>query len=121
MADRMLTDAPLAVGRTAEVFAWGDGQVLKLFRAGWYADAGAHEAEIARVISAAGVPSPRVDEVVEVDGRSGVVYERVVGPSLLDGLLARPWTLAQMARVLGEVHARVHQRAVDGLPLLHGV
>jgi len=40
--------APIAEGRTAEVFAWGDNQVLKLFRPGRGADAAALEAERAR-------------------------------------------------------------------------
>lgn len=30
----MQPNIPLACGRMAEVFAWGDGRVLKLFRPG---------------------------------------------------------------------------------------
>ncbi len=31
----MTLGKPIALGRTAEVYAWADGQVLKLFRPGW--------------------------------------------------------------------------------------
>jgi aminoglycoside phosphotransferase (APT) family kinase protein len=111
-------DAPLAAGRTAEVFAWGEGRVLKLFRPGWGPDVATHEAEVARAIYAAGVPSPRADEIADVAGRAGVVYERITGPSMLAELMARPWRLAALARTLGEVHAAIHAHAVPGLPRL---
>jgi aminoglycoside phosphotransferase (APT) family kinase protein len=111
-------DTPLATGRTAEVFAWGEGRVLKLFRPGWGPDAAAREVELARAIYAAGVPSPRADEIAEVAGRAGVIYERIIGPSMLAELVAHPWRLAALARTLGEVHAAIHAHAFPGLPRL---
>ena len=42
MADHQLHKGPrLAEGRTAELFAWGDDQVLKLFRNNWLDGGGA--------------------------------------------------------------------------------
>lgn len=117
----MQTHTPLAAGRTAEVFAWDDGRVLKLFRPGWSVDVASHEAEVARTMYAAGVPVPRIDELAEVDGRAGIVYERITGPSLLNVLSARPWRLPAVARTLGEVHAEVHRHTVPSLPRLHEV
>lgn len=116
----MALDPPIATGRTAEVFAWGKTgtQALKLFRPGWSMDAARHEAEIARAIYAAGVAVPRVYEVVEVDGRAGVVYERIAGPSLLDMLAAPPWPLWRVARLLAETQASIHERTVAEMPPL---
>lgn len=58
----------IAEGRTAEVFAWGDNQVLKLFRS-WCPRAWAEqEAHITRVVQHTGVPAPAVGGLVEVDG-----------------------------------------------------
>jgi aminoglycoside phosphotransferase (APT) family kinase protein len=108
--------APLAVGRTAEVFAWDDGRVLKLFRPGWGKDIATHEAEVARAIYESGAPAPRVDELAEVDGRAGVVYERIAGPSLLGVLSARLSRLPWVARTLAEAHAAIHLRTMAGLP-----
>jgi aminoglycoside phosphotransferase (APT) family kinase protein len=110
--------APLAVGRTAEVFAWGDGRVLKLFRPGWRMEVAGHELAVAHAIYDAGVPSPRPDEAIEVAGRAGVVYERISGPSLLAMLLARPWRWARDARTLGETHAAIHAAPPPDLPPL---
>jgi uncharacterized protein (TIGR02172 family) len=108
--------APLAQGRTAEVFAWDDGHVLKLFRPGWGADVTRHEAELARAIYASGAPAPQVGEVVEVGERAGIIYERISGPSLLRDLVDHPIHLRRIMRTLAEAHADLHQRAVADLP-----
>jgi aminoglycoside phosphotransferase (APT) family kinase protein len=107
------------VGRTAEVFAWDDGRILKLFRPDWGLEVARHEAEIAGLAYAAGAPAPRVDEVVTVEGRAGVVYERLMGSSLLHELSARPWRLRKVAYLLAETHARLHRLTVASLPPLH--
>ncbi len=109
---------PVAVGRTAEIFAWGEGRVLKLFRPGWGLEVARHELAVARAIHAAGVPSPRPDAVIEAAGRAGIVYERISGPSLLAVLLARPWRWGAGARTLGETHAVIHAARAPDLPLL---
>ena len=113
--------APIAEGRTAEVFAWGDGHVLKLFRTDWGMDAAEHEATLAQVIYDAGAPSAQVFGAIEVAGRAGVVYERIVGPSLLGELRAHPLRLPFVAGTLAEVHAAMHARTVEGLHSLRDV
>src|SRR5262245_57740981 len=94
--------APLAEGRTAEVFAWGDACVLKLFRPGWGMESARHEAELAHAIHDSGAPAPQVVEVVEVGARAGVIYERINGPSLLEELISHPGRLRSVARTLAE-------------------
>lgn len=42
-----------------------------------------YEARVARAIHAAGVASPAAGDIVEVDGRRGLIYERLEGPSML--------------------------------------
>jgi Ser/Thr protein kinase RdoA (MazF antagonist) len=112
----MTLGAPLAAGRTAEVYAWGDGRVLKLFRPEWGMENATRELAAARAIHAAGVPCPRADEAVEVAGRAGILYERIEGPSLLSLLLARPWRLGAGGRLLGEAHAAIHEVRVPEMP-----
>ena len=112
-------DAPrilLANGRTAEVYALNDREVLKLFRDGWGADHAAFEAGLAHIVHAAGVPAPAVIDCVTIDGRAGIVYERLYGPSLLDWLGNKPWRLWSVGRLLAEAHASVHARTAVDLP-----
>lgn len=113
--------APIATGRTAEVFAWGEGRVLKLFREDWGMETAAHEADLARVIYDAGAPAPQVFGATEVAGRAGVIYERIAGSSLLGELSAHPLRLPYVARTLAEAHAAMHARTVPGLPPLREV
>ncbi len=53
----MTLGKPIALGRTAEVYPWADGQVLKLFRPRWGKQAAEFEARIARAVYAAGLPA----------------------------------------------------------------
>ena len=76
-------------GRCAEVFAWEDGRVLKLFHESMSGMA-ERELEATRIAHEAGLPVPAPDGIVEVDHRSGIVLERVDGPSLEEWMLSRP-------------------------------
>lgn len=107
---------PLALGRTAEIYAWGEGRVLKLFY-DWVSPGSArYEADQARRVLATGQPAPAVWESVEIGGRTGLVYDRVDGETLLRRMLARPWRFAQAARLLAALHAEMHSRPGEGLP-----
>jgi aminoglycoside phosphotransferase (APT) family kinase protein len=55
------------------------------------------------------LPVPKVYERVKLNGREGVVYERIEGPSLLNDLASKPWKVVKYARLLADLHARVHE------------
>ncbi len=71
--------APIARGRTAELYDWDAGHVLKLYYAWCPPRWVEHEAHVARVIGEAGIPAPAAGEVLELDGRCGIIYERIAG------------------------------------------
>ena len=95
-------------GREAEIHAWGEDRVLKLFHPSASRIRVEVEAQAARVADEAGVPTPAVGEIVEVDGRYGVVFERIEGPSMMAGLATRPWQLRRVARQSAELQAAIH-------------
>ena len=107
--------APIAEGRTAEIYEWDDGQVLKLYHdwcpPHWVED----ESKVARAIHEAGIPSPAVGEILEVNHRRGLVYERVTGRSMLQEITTRPWTFRKHARLLAELHTQINQLSISGL------
>lgn len=114
----------LAEGRTAEVFAWQDGWVLKLYRRG-FENLAANEAAVARKVSevcASGpgepLPVPEVGESVQIDGRPGILYTRLDGPNLWDWARRRPWRIPAAARLTAEMQAGLHVRPAPGLPSL---
>ncbi|MBN1963900.1 MAG: phosphotransferase [Anaerolineae bacterium] len=110
-------------GRMAEVYAWGDDRVLKLFEA--WVDPGevALEAERGRLIHTTGLPVPAVYDQVECAGRLGIVYERVDGPSMLDALSRRPWQTHRLAHQMAALHTGLHTdlhgKQVSNLPAIH--
>ena len=106
-------------GRLAEVFAWGDTQVLKLFAAERDIAAIKAEARVSQVVHESGIPTPGTHGVVEVEGRHGIVYDRVFGTSMVGQLTAKPWKLFAFGDKLAELHASVHEFRCEQLPSQH--
>lgn len=109
-------------GQMAEVFSWDDGsggsaRVLKLFKAGVQRGAAERELTNARVAFAAGLAAPQpFGDIVEQDGRFGIVYQRIDGSTLLEEILSQPKSIAHYAGILAELHYALHQKMVSGLP-----
>jgi uncharacterized protein (TIGR02172 family) len=99
---------PIALGRTAEVYGWENNQVLKLFYDWMPTQAIEYEAQIARAVHAAGLPVPTVGEIVEIDSRLALVYERVDGLPMDQVLAKRPWKFFSFTRLLAQLHADMH-------------
>lgn len=102
-------------GRTADVFAWEEDRVVKLFHTD-FAEYAPREMLATQAVYDAGVPVPAVEGSVEVEGRRGIVFERVEGRSMLETIASRPWELVRMARLLAELHAEMHACQAAGLP-----
>lgn len=108
--------ALIATGRTAEVYTWGEGQVLKLGYDWVGRETLESEARLTQAAHEAGLPAPAVGEVVEVKGRCGLVFGRVEGASMLDVLQKRPWQMRRYAVMLAELHAQMHERQAPEMP-----
>jgi aminoglycoside phosphotransferase (APT) family kinase protein len=98
----------LGEGREAEIFAWEEGSVLRLLRPALASQSVEREAAAMNAAASCGADVPRVIEVVSVDGRPGLVMERVQGPDLLTLLGRRPWKILWVARITAGEHARLN-------------
>jgi aminoglycoside phosphotransferase (APT) family kinase protein len=106
-------------GFCADVYAWGAECVLKLFHDPGACDRADREFAATRAVHSAGLPVPAAYERVEVEGRPGIVFERVRGVSLLGHTQKRPWNLFAAIRLAAELHAGLHRcTAPPGLPSL---
>ena len=94
----------IAAGRASEILDLGDGSVLRRFKAGGSPE---REALVMRHALAAGYPVPRVLEVQP----DALVLERIEGPTMLQVLFRRPWTLGRQAAMLAALHVRLHEIA----------
>ncbi len=109
---------PFARGRTADVYAWGEHEILKLFNPGIPDPVVQHEIEMARRVSATNLPTPKFIGEVEIEDRRGIVFERVDGTSMLQLITAKPWLVWKFAREFAELHTQIHQHDGEGLPLV---
>ncbi len=107
---------PIAAGRTAEIYPWEPGSILKLYREWAPSDWVDYEARIARQVHQAGMPSPEAGEIIEINGRRGLIYERLDGPSMLQIMSANPLKLLAFARMLAELQVQMHSLSLPGLP-----
>lgn len=102
-------------GRTAEVLAWTPGYVLKLYYSWWPIAKIEYEAQIGRAVHAAGIPAPQVGDLVEVEGRHGLLYERISGQSIEDILRTQPDRHEELALSLAQLHASLHAKSAGEL------
>jgi aminoglycoside phosphotransferase (APT) family kinase protein len=98
----------LAEGREAEVLLRPDGQVLKLWRQPGDGPKAEREHAVCRLLSPL---APTVHTLVEIDGRPGLIMDRIEGDSLLTQLQRRPHQLFRAARVLARVHVELNSFA----------
>ncbi|MCC7261382.1 MAG: phosphotransferase [Candidatus Latescibacteria bacterium] len=107
----------LAAGRTAEIHAWGEGQVLKLCHPWVWAGDAESERRKTAIAVALGLPVPAVGEIVQLGERTGLVFARVEGESMMARLEREPGYFEAAARQLAQLHLALHERtAPDSLP-----
>ncbi|MBI2912955.1 MAG: aminoglycoside phosphotransferase family protein [Chloroflexi bacterium] len=110
----------IAEGREAEMFAWGEGTILRLLRNPGAALQNQWQAAAMEAARSRGVRVPAVHDVTAVNGRPGIVMERIEGTDLLTLIGRRPWLLLRAARISGELHAQLHEaQAPSGIPPLN--
>ena len=106
----------IARGRTAEIFEWKDSQILKVYLEGFPSANVGREAQTSMAVHKAGLPVPAMEGIVEVDGRLGIVFERIEGPSMLAVLISKPWQIFRLARMLAELLTQMHSCEIPELP-----
>lgn len=94
----------VASGRTSEVFAYGDGSVVKVPRPGVPPQWSEYEARFTEAVRSRGVPAAEVRGLVDVDGRSSIVFERLDGLSMWQRMLDAPADIPALTRELGDIH-----------------
>ncbi len=104
----MKLNKPIALGVTAEIYAWKADHVLKLYHNWVSPDYISNEARITRIAKSSGLPVPNVDELIEINGRHGLIFERIEGRTIWDYIDKRPLSFFWSAQVLAELQVEVH-------------
>ena len=110
------TRRKIAEGREAEIFAWGEDAVLRLLRNPNALPQIEWEAAAMRAAAGAGVRVPAVIEVTTVDGRPGLVMERIDGIDMLAVVGKKPWQVLSVGAHTGRIQAELHDvKAPSGM------
>jgi Ser/Thr protein kinase RdoA (MazF antagonist) len=106
----------LAVGRMAEVFIIDDERVVKLDRQEWNG-VSAFESDALALIAETGLPVARSHGVLTIDGRCGVLLDRLYGRSLLQVVIETPAAdVDPLAEQFASLQAMINASVVEGLP-----
>lgn len=108
----------IAESEESEIYDWEPNQVVKLYRNAKEAPRLEYEAKIARMLKGTGLPFPEVKGLVEIDGRRGIVFEYIQGPTLKKFVSSSPWALIQSAQEFADLHAEIHKHILPDLPPL---
>ena len=111
--DNISLNQAIAHGRTADVYDWDEGHVLKLFHNWFSLEDIQYELRIARAVHASGVKTPAVKELVQIDGRNALIYERADGDSMTAVFQRKPWMVISLSRILARLHADMHACAFN--------
>lgn len=103
-------------GMTAEVFEWERDKVLKLYFNKFGEEWLKYEAGVGKSIHAAGIPSPAVYEIVSIDERKGIVFQRITGSPLIKHIKTEPWNIIYYAKQLAILQHKIHQFSANDLP-----
>jgi len=109
----------IAEGLSAEVYAYGADHVLKLYHSWWPLEKIRYEKQVCQAVYEAGIASPDVGELIEVEGRHGLIYEWIDGPSIESILITEPARADELARLFAHLHVSLHRSltpAATGLP-----
>lgn len=103
-------------GRSAEVFADTSGQVLKLYKAKWGRSLAEKEFIAASFAHSHGLRVPAPLGIIEREGRSGVLFERIDGKTVLEHFKGSPIGLLGAMRQLAHIQNGIHKIVNPPLP-----
>lgn len=106
----------IAEGATAEIFAWDEDSILKLYYEETPPGEAEQEAIRASIAYDAGLNTPVVIDTSTVEDRQEVISEKVHGITMLEAILANPQKLVPYVRILAELQSNMHMRTACKLP-----
>ncbi|WP_226530623.1 aminoglycoside phosphotransferase family protein [Metabacillus niabensis] len=104
----------LGVGNTASVYEWGKSEVIKIFhdfKSAMYEVT--KEAQNAKIINKLNVRAPRFSKIMEYEGKTCLIYEKVEGPTMLNYIEPTRFSVSYNAKLLAQIHFEIHQVKID--------
>lgn len=97
-------------GASADVWAIDELRVLKLFRSDVNDVPVALEYAAGAWAADQALPVPRPLARVALEGRAGIIFERMQGADMLSIITRAPWRMWALIRQLADLHGKVHRQ-----------
>lgn len=93
-------------GNTAEVMEWADGKVCKLFYEGYPYKFIQHEYSNAKLMEKMNLPVPTVYGIENIKNRTGIIYSRLYGSSMLETMLENE-NIVSLIKNMADLHKEI--------------
>lgn len=107
--------SPIAIGRSAEIFPWDQGKVVKLFFAEIPSEDIDYEYKNTLEANLSGVCSMKCYEKIRIENRTGIVLDFIEGVSLTKLPEQNPIKLFAVPKILAELHSNLHKKETSSL------
>lgn len=101
-------------GRTADIFEYKDDKIIKLYKKDFPEDAINQEFLISNFAYSLGIHTPQPFELKDLNGRQGIIFQRISGFTLLKMMTMRPWSMNNHSRTLATLHSELHTHDAAG-------
>lgn len=105
----------IGTGNTADVYEWEADKVLKLFHPGYPKDAVEKEYNNAIAIRDMDFFKPKVFDMVYLNDRWGIVYEKTVGETLVEWVM-KSGDIQKCALYMASLHKQILQNKCSKVP-----
>ena len=102
-------------GNTANVYEWEEGKVIKIFHQGYPLSSIQREFLNASFIKEMDFSKPKVYGIIDIEGQSGIIYDKIEGFSALEWVM-RSNDLEGCAKLLVELHQKINANTAKQLP-----
>lgn len=109
-----MDNAIVGVGNTATVYEWENGKVLKLFYSHYSKEIIEKEFMNAKATWDMNFNKPLAYEMIQIDNRFGIVYDKVEGESLLD-IALQTYDIKKCAEYMADIHKTILKNEISGV------
>lgn len=108
----MIKGKLIGSGATADVFDWTTGTIIKIFNVHESDAAIEQEINNTKALQNCSFKFPKFIEKLEYEGKRAIVYEKVLGTSMMKQLEENPLAYKKLAQKLAHLHSEIHKNHV---------
>jgi thiamine kinase-like enzyme len=104
----------LGIGNTASVYQWGKTEVIKIFHDNKCSKNEAEkEGKNAEIINKLNLRTPKYSGLLEYEGKSCLIYERIDGPTMLSHIEPTKLSVSLYAKLMAQLHFELHNVEIN--------